>query len=155
MAALQGTCIWSRHAHKRKWDEIWRLCHCLSHQQHTNCPAVFHLPLQVKRWTLPKRLASAGQASRSVLDCDRIIVPVRAAWDWRGGSTAAASTQRASAPCQVRRYFTQHDAQDLCVTCLPSPPTQVHQQDVHWVVAMIDLQSGKLEYYDPLQARNR
>jgi len=37
-----------------------------------------HLPLQVRRWTRPKRLASAGRASESILDCDRIIVPVRA-----------------------------------------------------------------------------
>ena len=31
----------------------------------------------VRRWTLEKRLKRAGQASPSVLDCDRAVVPVR------------------------------------------------------------------------------
>eukprot|EP00887_Chlorella_sp_A99_P004848 scaffold4.g4848.t1 len=31
---------------------------------------------RVRRWTLPKRLAAAGQASESVLDCDLIVLPV-------------------------------------------------------------------------------
>ena len=30
----------------------------------------------VRRWTLPKRLENAGQKSASVLDVDRIIIPV-------------------------------------------------------------------------------
>ncbi len=30
---------------------------------------------EVRRWTLPMRLKNAGQASASILDCDRIIIP--------------------------------------------------------------------------------
>ncbi|PRW61285.1 Sorting and assembly machinery component 50 [Chlorella sorokiniana] len=37
---------------------------------------------QVRRWTLPKRLASVGQASECILDCDRIIVPVHQGLHW-------------------------------------------------------------------------
>jgi hypothetical protein len=37
---------------------------------------------QVRRWTLPKRLAAAGQASASVLDCDRIVLPVHQGVHW-------------------------------------------------------------------------
>lgn len=32
---------------------------------------------EVRRWTLEKRLVSSGQASKSILDCDRVIIPVR------------------------------------------------------------------------------
>ena len=31
---------------------------------------------EVRRWTTPNRLKQAGQVSTSVLDCDRIIIPV-------------------------------------------------------------------------------
>ena len=31
---------------------------------------------EVKRWTLTKRLAKNGQRSASILDCDRIIIPI-------------------------------------------------------------------------------
>lgn len=31
----------------------------------------------MRRWTLEKRLKRGGQASKSVLDCDRVIIPVR------------------------------------------------------------------------------
>lgn len=31
---------------------------------------------EVKRWTTPKRLRAWGQASSSILDCDKIIIPV-------------------------------------------------------------------------------
>jgi Ulp1 family protease len=41
-----------------------------------------HPALQVRRWTLPKRLASVGQASECILDCDRIIVPVHQGLHW-------------------------------------------------------------------------
>lgn len=30
----------------------------------------------VRRWTTPKRLKASGQASSSILDCDRVIIPV-------------------------------------------------------------------------------
>ena len=36
----------------------------------------------VRRWTLPKRLKAAGQPSQSVLDCDRIVVPVHQGIHW-------------------------------------------------------------------------
>ncbi|KAK2079524.1 hypothetical protein QBZ16_001918 [Prototheca wickerhamii] len=38
--------------------------------------------LAVRRWTLPKRLKAAGQPSQSVLDCDRIVVPVHQGIHW-------------------------------------------------------------------------
>jgi Ulp1 family protease len=37
---------------------------------------------QVQRWTRPKKLKSTGQASASVLDCDRIIMPVHQGVHW-------------------------------------------------------------------------
>lgn len=37
---------------------------------------------QVRRWTLPKRLAAAGQASASILDCDRVVLPVHQGLHW-------------------------------------------------------------------------
>ncbi|KAL6776829.1 SENP1 [Auxenochlorella protothecoides x Auxenochlorella symbiontica] len=37
---------------------------------------------QVRRWTTPKRLAAAGQASPCLLDCDRIVVPVHQGMHW-------------------------------------------------------------------------
>ena len=37
---------------------------------------------QVRRWTLPNRLASSGQASECILDCDRIVVPVHQGMHW-------------------------------------------------------------------------
>ena len=36
----------------------------------------------MRRWTLAKRLAAAGQASESVLDCDLVIVPVHLGNHW-------------------------------------------------------------------------
>ena len=39
-------------------------------------------PSQVRRWTTPKRLKANGQASESVLDCDRIIMPVHEGVHW-------------------------------------------------------------------------
>ena len=45
--------------------------------------AVSGLPaLQVRRWTMPKRLASSGQASSCILDVDRIVVPVHQGLHW-------------------------------------------------------------------------
>lgn len=38
--------------------------------------------LQVRRWTMPKRLKASGQASDSILDCDRIILPVHQGLHW-------------------------------------------------------------------------
>lgn len=35
----------------------------------------------MKNWTKAVRLARTGQASQSILDCDRIIVPVRRRFD--------------------------------------------------------------------------
>ncbi|KAL4452571.1 hypothetical protein ABPG75_008233 [Micractinium tetrahymenae] len=36
----------------------------------------------VRRWTLPKRLKASGQASDSILDCDRVILPVHQGLHW-------------------------------------------------------------------------
>lgn len=36
----------------------------------------------VRRWTLPKRLKASGQASDSILDCDRIVLPVHQGMHW-------------------------------------------------------------------------
>ena len=36
----------------------------------------------MRRWTLAKRLAGAGQASDCVLDCDLVIVPVHLGAHW-------------------------------------------------------------------------
>ena len=41
------------------------------------------------RWTLPDRLAKQAQLSDSVLDCDRIIVPVHQGNHWVSGQAAA------------------------------------------------------------------
>ena len=32
---------------------------------------------EVRRWTTEKKLKRMGQASASVLDCDRVVIPVR------------------------------------------------------------------------------
>jgi hypothetical protein len=50
---------------------------------HPAAAAVSGLPaLQVRRWTMPKRLASSGQASSCILDVDRIVVPVHQGLHW-------------------------------------------------------------------------
>ena len=35
---------------------------------------------EVRRWTTEKKLKRMGQASASVLDCDRVIIPVHICW---------------------------------------------------------------------------
>ncbi|KAL4421737.1 hypothetical protein ABPG77_002353 [Micractinium sp. CCAP 211/92] len=37
---------------------------------------------EVRRWTVPTRLKTSGQASESILDCDRIILPVHQGLHW-------------------------------------------------------------------------
>lgn len=54
------------------------------HPQAAHPPHALHIfpcTLQVKNWTKAVRLARTGQASQSILDCDRIIVPVRRWFD--------------------------------------------------------------------------
>lgn len=117
---------------------------------------------------MPKRLASAGQASSSILDCDRIIVPVCVL-------CAAGGTEQDRAGSGAGRRL-EHDCmwlQDTCcllqqhagtsgpahppctqVRCPRAPPCQappqVHQGN-HWVCAVIDLQNRKFVYYDSLK----
>lgn len=55
----------------------------------------------VRRWTVPGRLKAIGQSRKSILDCDKIIVPV-------------------------------------------------NQSNIHWVVAIIDLENKRFEYFDSL-----
>ena len=59
----------------------------------------------VRRWTVPGRLKAVGQSRSSILDCDKIIVPV-------------------------------------------------NQCNVHWVVAVINLEEKKFEYYDSLNGED-
>ena len=134
------------------------------------------LPLlrQVRRWTMPKRLASAGQASSSILDCDRIIVPVRVhACSWgmglgrgkgcvcwgsallpvthcgMGSATAAGPLPRQPLEPTAPPASTKPPA---CPLAPHAPPPQVHQ-GCHWVCAVIDLANRKFVYYDSLKAR--
>lgn len=37
---------------------------------------------EVKRWTKANKLASAGQASKTVVDCDRLIAPINLPAHW-------------------------------------------------------------------------
>jgi hypothetical protein len=59
----------------------------------------------VRRWTVPGRLKAVGQSRSSILDCDKIIVPV-------------------------------------------------NQCNVHWVVAVINLEEKRFEYYDSLNGED-
>ena len=45
-------------------------------------PIAHPASFQVRRWTMPKRLAVSGQASESILDVDRIVVPVHQGMHW-------------------------------------------------------------------------
>lgn len=59
----------------------------------------------VRRWTVPGRLKAVGQSRKSILDCDKIIIPV-------------------------------------------------NQSNVHWVVAVINLQKKRFEYFDSLNGED-
>ena len=64
---------------------------------------------EVRRWTTEKKLKRMGQASASVLDCDRVVIPVRFCHlaESGSGATSACLTQwtfmhfRAQCTCQV------------------------------------------------------
>ena len=80
----------------------------------------------VRRWTLPKRLALAGQACESILDCDLIILPVHQVMRVRGGGGGRGGAG-AGAGAGAERPGRQRSRQREHVVFLP-----VHQVMYLW-----------------------
>jgi hypothetical protein len=54
---------------------------------------------EVRRWTTEKKLKRMGQASASVLDCDRVVIPVRSCY----------VAEKCAGHCRMQRDIDTHE----------------------------------------------
>lgn len=67
---------------------------------------MYDLQLQVQKWTMPRQLKRQGQSSESILDCDRVILPVHQGMHWVSKHQGTwVKESKASTRCAFYMYY--------------------------------------------------